>query len=343
MYESIGIDLGTSRAVISAVGEGILSSLDPQAAGCRPDSFLTENGEGTDRDAAVRDAEVVRGRMFEEGFLSPDRTRFVLKEAIARFGDGACERVLLSIPCGFGEVEETALSEMAIEAGAKEVYLVYTPIAALCGNGLDLGTNAVVVDIGKERTDVIAACHGRIFYKKTYPVGGASFDRAIARYLLARHKVEVDLSAAEEVKIKIGTVWVSNERKSTEVRGRDATNGDYCKVCISSEEMFAALEEPMSALIEGVCETITRIPADCVQEVFDTGILLSGGGCLLEGIDKMIGGVTGVNTSRLFEPRDTVAKGLAYLLDTDKNQKTAGTRNISRYTMKTMGKPKEGA
>ncbi len=336
MYESIGIDLGASRVAVSAVGEGILSSLDPQTAVCRPDSFLTKNGEQTDRNDVVPDVEVASDRMFGEGFLSPECIRYVLRETIARFSGGTCGRVLLSIPCGFGEVEETALSEMAVEAGAEEVYLVYAPIAALCGNGLDLAVSAVVVDIGKTRTDVIAVCHGRIFYKKTYPVGGESFDRAIAHYLLKHHKVEIDPLAAEDVKLKIGTVWVSSEKKTTEVRGRDATNGDYCKVRISSEEMFTALEEPMAALIEGVCETITRIPADCVQEVFDTGILLSGGGCLLDGIDKMIGGVTGVNTSRLCEPRDTVAKGLAHLLDTAKNPKSAGTRNISRYTMKKM-------
>ncbi len=338
MYESIGIDLGASRVVVSAAGREILSAIDSQTEG-----FLTDKGKEKDRSAAGGDAEVVRGRLFGEASLTPDQTRLVLKEVIERFSGGACGRVLLSIPCSFSEVEETALTEMAIEAGAAEVYLVYSPIAALCGNGLDLGVNAVVVDIGMERTDVIAVCHGRIFYKKTYPVGGISFDRAIARYLLNRHRVEVDLASAEDVKLKIGTVWVSSERKTTEVRCRDATNGDYCKVRISSEEMFAALEEPMAALIEGVCETITKIPADCVQEVFDTGILLTGGGCLLEGIDKMIGGVTGVNTSRLCDPRDTVAKGLAHLLDVDKNPRAVGTRNISRYTMKKMVKPKGGA
>ena len=343
MYESIGIDLGSSRVVVSTAGVGIVSSIDPQAVPRLPEGFLTENGERTDQNAAVRDAEVVRGRMFGESTISPEKTRLVLKEAIERFGGGACERLLLSIPCSFSEVEEAALSEMAIEAGAAEVHLVYAPIAALCGSELDLGANAVLVDIGMTMTNVVAVCHGRIFYKKTYPVGGASFDGAIARYLLKRHKVEVDLATAETVKLGVGTVWVSSEEKTIEVRGRDATNGDYCKIRVSSEEMFTALEEPMAALIEGVCETITKIPADCVHDVFDTGILLSGGGALLQGIEKMIGGITGVNTSHLVAPRDAVATGLAHLLDEAKDQKALGTRNISRYIMKKMVKAKGGA
>ena len=99
----------------------------------------------------------------------------------------------------------------------------------------------------------------------------------------------------------------------------------------------------MAALIEGVCKTITKIPSDCVQDVFDTGILLTGGGCLLEGIDKMISGVTGVNASRLANPRRTVAEGLVRLLSTEENFQAAGTHNISRYMMKSSARPKEGA
>ena len=340
MYKNIGIDLGASKVVVSAAKVGILSCRDAVLAFRSEDGSLLGIGDEMDRNATERDGGVILRRVFHDSPVVPEYTQAALAECIREWTGAGCGRLLLSIPCNFSEVEETALAEMAVNAGASEVYLVYSPIAALVGNDLDLDINAILVDIGATRTNMIAVCHGRIFCKKTYEVGGESFDRAIADYLLRQHKVKVDLATAEKVKLSVGTVWIGNEKRTTDVHGRDTTNGDYCTVRISSEEMFAALEEPMAALIEGVCETITKIPADCVQEVFDTGVLLSGGGCLLEGIDKMIGGVTGVNASRLRDPREAVAMGLADLLG--KDLKAAGTRNISRYIMKTAAKPKGG-
>ena len=198
------------------------------------------------------------------------------------------------------------------------------------------------MDIGAFRTDILTVCHGRIFYKRTIAAAGKNFDLAVARYLYDKHKVKISEETAEQVKIKVGTVWGGNEKKCLDVRGRDVTNGDYCTVRISSEEMFAALEEPMAALIEGVCDAITKIPPDCVNAVFDTGILLSGGGCLLDGIDKMISGVTGVVVTRLSDPANTVARGLSALLESVAEPKTAGTLNISRYVMKMAAEPQRG-
>lgn len=340
MYKSIGIDLGASKVTVSAEKVGILSTEDVPSVPRGENASLLGIGAGKDSSSAIGDGGVIPHRVFTESPVVTEHTPAIIAKCIEQWGDPPCDRILFSIPCNFSEVEESALGEMAVNAGASKAYLVYSPIAALIGNDLGLDISAIVVDIGATRTNMIALCHGRIFYKKTFAVGGDSFDRAIADYLLRKHKVQIDAEAAETVKIKVGTVWIGNERRTVEVHGRDMTNSDYCTVRVSSEEMFAALEEPMAALIEGVCETITKIPADCVQDVFDIGILLSGGGSLLEGIDKMIGGVTGVNASRLHDPRETVAMGLAELLGRD--LEAAGTRNVSRYIMKTAVKPKGG-
>ena len=139
---------------------------------------------------------------------------------------------------------------------------------------------------------------------------------------------------AETVKMKVGTVWVGNERRIAEAHGRDVTNGDYCSAHISSDEMFSALEDPMAVLMEGICDAITKIPPDYVREVFDTGILLSGGGSLLDGIDLMISGVTGINTVRMNDPENTTVRGLALLAERAAAVAGTGTRNISRYIMK---------
>ncbi len=343
MHEGIGIDLGYAKIAVSS-GDGVcIRTENSLVALRREDGSFLGIGESADRYVANAGGEVVLRRMFKEGIVAPEFTRAAIAQVLSRFvPKGGIRRVFLSIPCSFGDVEEGALAEMAVQAGADEVYLVYSPLAALAGNDIELVRSAMIVDIGAVRTNVLTVCHGRIFYKKTFSVGGQSFDRAIADYLLKKHKVKISLETAEEIKVRIGTVWVANEKKCLDVRGRDATNGDYCTVRISSEEMFAALEEPMATLIEGICHAITKIPTDCVQEVFDTGILLSGGGCLLDGIDKMISGVTGVDTGRLTDPEHTVARGLATLLNTLDSPQNAGTLNISRYIMKAAATPQRG-
>ena len=343
MQTKIGIDLGDAGIAVSMVGDKSIHKKNAVVAIHREDgSFLGIGGE-SDRYVAGDGGEVVLRRIFRDGAVIPEYTRAAMAEIISRYrtsGDGC--RVLLSVPCSIGDVEEGALTEMAIDAGADEVYLVYAPLAALVGNGIELGRGAVIVDIGSTRTDILTVCHGRILYKKAITAAGRSFDLAVLRYLYEKHKVRISSETAEQVKIKVGTVWVGNEKKHIDVRGRDVTNGDYCTVRISSEEMFAALEEPMAALIEGVCEAITKIPPDCVNDVFDTGILLSGGGCLLDGIDKMIGGVTGVAVTRLSDPANTVARGLSTLLETVREPRAAGTLNISRYIMKAAAEPQRG-
>ena len=343
MRTRIGIDLGDAGIVVSKVGDACIHKESAVVALHREDGSFLGIGGDTDRYEAAGGGEVVLRRIFKDGAVIPEYTRAAMAHLISRYrtSDGGC-RVLLSVPCSIGDVEEGALAEMAIDAGADEVYLVYSPLAALIGNGIDLGGGAVIVDIGATRTDILTVCHGRIFYKKTVEAAGKSFDLAVSQYLYDKHKVRISAETAEQVKVKVGTGWVGNEKKYIDVRGRDMTNGDYCTVRISSEEMFAALEEPMAALIEGVCDAITKIPPDCVNDVFDTGILLSGGGCQLDGIDKMIGGVTGVAVTRLSDPANTVARGLATLLETVTEPRSAGTLNISRYIMKAAAEPQRG-
>ncbi len=341
MRKRIGIDLGASKIVVSAAGEGILSRENALVALSRENGAFLGIGGDTDRYYSLESEEVTLNRIFRDGIVVPDYTKAAIARCLSRYGDGSAGQVCLfmSIPCGFSEVEESALAEVAVQAGASECYLIYSPIAALAGSGIDLRQSSVIVDIGAARTNILTICHGRIFHKATFTAAGNGFDRAILDYLLEKHKVKISQQTAEAIKIKIGTVWVGNEKKYIDVRGRDATNGDYCTVRLCSDEMFTALEEPMAALIEGVCDAITKIPADCVQEVFDTGILLSGGGSLLDGLDKMISGVTGVSTALLNTPEDTVGLGLAALLAGADTPTEAGTLNITRYCMKKAAVP----
>lgn len=331
MYTHIGIDLGAAKVAVSAPGGGILSlSHTPVYLEA---SALPDAGQSADRGHG----DVGEGRasapVFRDNIVIPEHTAAMIRGVLEREDVSPESALLFGIPCSFSEIEESALVELALGAGAREAHLVYSPLAALVGNELDPGMGAIVVDIGAARTDILVMARGRIVYKKTQKVGGNDFDTAIMEYVRRMHKVDISPETAETVKKKVGTVWIGDEKRAVEVSGRDLTNGDYCTVRIVSEEMFTALEEPTATLIEGICTAITRIPPDLVREVFDTGILLSGGTAQLEGLDRMISGVTGVNATPMNDPIHTVARGLAILAG-EKMPSGVGTGNISRYIMK---------
>ncbi len=340
--KTVGIDLGASKIITATEnGETLFHEAAYVALDRENGAFL---GIGTDAQRYVGkdSARAVVHRIFDERIVVPSYTKAAISHSLMHIDNAEGVRLFMSIPCSFEEVEEAALAEMAIQAGASDVHFIYSPLAALAGNGLDPRDSGIVVDIGATRTDVMILCHGRIFYKNTYAAAGSAFDRAIAEYLLRKHKIRISMASAELIKQKIGTVWVGKEKKYVDVQGRDAKSNECCSVRICSEEMFTALEEPMAALIEAVCDAITRIPSDGVREVFDTGILLCGGGCLLDGLDKMISGVTGVNAMRLRNPDETVAMGLSTLHTKIPSAKEAGTLNISRYFIKNAVNPQEG-
>ena len=331
MYTHIGIDLGASTVAVSTPGEGILSLVRapmlPEVTRFSVAGDAALQGHGSVGEGSTSTP------VFRENIVIPEYTAAMIKAVLDREDVAPAPTLLLGIPCSFSEVEESALVEMALGAGAGTARLVYSPLAALVGNGLDPGMAAIVVDIGAARTDILVMARGRIVYKKTHRVGGIDFDAAIVRYAHSVHRVAITPETAERVKAAVGTVWIGDEKRAIEVSGRDITNGDYCTVRIISEEMFTALEEPTATLIEGICTAITRIPPDLVREIFDTGILLSGGTALLEGLDKMISGVTGVNAARMNDPIHTVAEGLSQLAaEGVLGGVTNG--NITRYIMK---------
>ncbi len=338
MRNRIGIDMGAAYTVVSAPGEGILTREASLVALSEADGSLLGIGSDAEEIVHLEDTATRKYPLREGGLLS-EYTKAILARSLSRAVSEEGARIFLSVPCEMSENEENTLCELAIQAGAGEAYSVYSPIAALVGAGIDLAGSAMVLDIGAKHTDILTLCHGRIQYKKTYSIGGDDFDRSIAGYMKQHHRVLIGRETAEVVKQKLGTVWVGEEKRYLDVRGIDEGSGEPCIVRLCSEEMFQALEEPMSNLIAGICEAVTKIHTDSVQDVFDTGILLAGGAVLLDGLDKMVSGVTGIATTLLPDAEGVVARGLAILLETVSEPKKAGTSNISRYCMKTATLP----
>lgn len=338
MQAGLGIDLGSSAVIASKPGVGIVFGEAAIAAVSNSDGRLLALGSDAENILTHnRNSDVKLYRPFKDSIIVRDYTHRILSRCISNSIKNADKnsgplRVLVSIPCNFSEVEESALCELCVQAGASEAYLVYSPIASLVGSGM-LGTSSLSVNIGASHTDIMLICRGRIFYKSTVSTGGNAFDLAIANYINEKYNVKISMRTAEAIKTGIGTVWMGSDRKFLDIKGKDNL-GVVRTVRISSDEMFVALEEPTSAILDALCKAISKIPTDCVNTVFDKGILLCGGGSTLDGLDKMISGVTGVKAVLLKNPISVTSLGLAKMLEKLPERISHGTLNISREYIK---------
>ena len=224
-------------------------------------------------------------------------------------------RLLLSIPCSLSEEEEAAICELAHTAGYKEALLVYSPVAALIGDGHSLEKTFLSVNIGVRSTDVVVLADGEIVYRASVPVGGISFSQAITGYVYRKYGVRLLLANAEEVKKQIGTVWVDGESAHMDVAVRAAGRAPE-HIRLTSDDMFTALEEPCAKVLEAIYNAATMVPLNAVNGLLSEGIYLSGGGALLRGLREMIEGVTGFRTTVVKNPSDAVTLGLARILPT---------------------------
>ncbi len=336
MQKRLGIDLGSSSVVISKPTSGIISKEEAIVAVKRENNALLAIGNEAEKlFSHNKSGEVRIVRPLKENIITKEYTQNLIFTALRNeVSEGDSVSALISVPCCLSEVEESALREVASLAGVSETYLVYSPIAALVGGGVTLDRSSLTVNIGAARTDILLICRGRIFHKSTLDVAGDDFDLAIANYINDKYGVRISLRTAEAIKINIGTVWLSSDRKFVDVKGRDARTKEVRTVRISSDEMFTALEEPTSAIVGAVCNAIAKIPTDCVNEVFEKGIMLCGGGSTLDGLDKMIGGITEVRTRLLENPLEVVSLGLSKIIDTMPPKLPRGAINISREYLK---------
>ncbi len=335
MRSQIGIDIG-SFITVSAPGEGILSK-EPAPLG-QWEEKVPSTGPVVKQFYQLSSLkEPVQAEPEKGGDAVPDCTRAVIRSCIERFtGEESSPTVLLSVPCDYADEEEQALAEIALSAGAGRAYLVSAPIAALAGNMVDLGQSAVIVDIGATKTNIAVISNGRLFDKSCSESTGRAFDDAIVSYLLSRYRLRITKEAAVAIKHSIGTVWLEEAEESLEIHGLDAGSGAPRSLRLAAEEMYTALEEPMALLMEDICQTITKIPAECIEDIFETGILLTGGGSRLDGIDRMIAGISGVKTTCMPCAEDAVAEGLAFLLEEREELALSfpeATLDVTRYYM----------
>ena len=338
MRKDIGIDLGTATVLVYVQGKGIVLK----------EPSVVAIDRNTDKILKVdREAQMMLGRTpgnitairpLRDGVIS--QYEYTLR-MIQYFIKKACgnaffaPRVIICVPSGITEVEERAVVDAATQAGAKNTYLIEEPVAAAIGAGIDISTpnGHMIVDIGGGTTDIAVISLGGVVVSESIKVAGDKFDEAIIRYVRRRHNVLIGERTAEEIKIKVGAAWQRDEPRVIEVKGRCLVRGLPKLVRISSAEMPDALEEPITAIIEAVCSVIERTPPELVGDILYNGIVMTGGGSLLYGLDRLIANVTGIKTRVADKAVSCVALGTGMSLEHITNI-PEGAINISRQRQK---------
>ena len=335
MATEVGIDLGTANVLIYIKGKGIVLNEPSVVAVNRDTDEILAIGEEARQMLGRTPANIIAVKPMKDGVISDyDITERMLKYFIRKTcGSGRFFKpvIMVCVPSSVTEVEKRAVREAASEAGGKEVYLMEEPLAAAIGAGLDVTEpdGKMVIDIGGGTTDIAVIALGGIVTATSIKVAGDEFDDAIIRYMRKVHKLYIGERMGEDIKKSIGTAWPRTEEVTMECSGRDLVTGLPKRVTISSEEMMEAIEEPLNTICEAVHSVLEQTPPELAADISTSGIVITGGGALLSGIDRRVAERTGMDVRIADDPKSCVAIGTGKALDElDKLQRIGkgGTR-----------------
>lgn len=317
----LGIDLGTANTLVYIRGKGIVIR-EPSVVAIRSDTReVLAVGEEAKRMIGRTPGNIVAIRPMRDGVIADfDVTQEMLKYFIRKAMKRPLvvhPRVVISVPSGVTEVEKRAVYEAARQAGAREAYLIEEPMAAAIGAGLPVHepTGSMVVDIGGGTSEVAVISLGGIVTSRSLRIGGNKIDDAIIFYIKKEYNLMIGERTAEEIKITIGSAYPKEEEQDMEVRGRDLVTGLPKTLRITSSEILEALKEPVSQIVEAIKLTLEKTPPELAADIMDKGIMLTGGGALLDGIDKLIAQETGMPVHIAEAPLDCVAVGTGRALE----------------------------
>ena len=320
MSRGIGIDLGTATVLVYVKGKGIVLKEPSVVAIDKNTGEILKVGTEARKMLGRTPGNITALRPLRDGVISQyDVTLKMIKYFIRQaLGNSFFKpNVIICVPSGITEVEERAVVDAATQAGARHTYLVEEPVAAAIGAGIDISrpNGQMVVDIGGGTTDIAVISLGGVVVAQSLKVAGDRFDDAIIRYVRKRYNVLIGERTAEEIKIRIGGAWQREEPRYIEVKGRCLQKGLPRVIRLSSTEMPNALEEPITQIIEAVCAVIEKTPPELIGDILYNGIIMTGGGSLLYGLDRLIANVTGVKTKVADKAVSCVAIGTGKALD----------------------------
>ncbi|WP_102401434.1 rod shape-determining protein [Haloimpatiens massiliensis] len=317
----LGIDLGTATVLVYIKGKGVILKEPSVVAIDRVNNRVLAVGEEARQMIGRTPGNIVAIRPLKDGVISDyDITEKMLKHFIKKACGRkkmAAPRVVVCVPCQATEVEKRAVRDAAMNARAKKVFLIEEPLAAAIGAGLDItkASGNMVIDIGGGTTDIAVISLGGMVVRSSIKVAGDTFDEAIIKYIRKKHKLMIGERTAEDLKINIGSAYEREEVCSMEIRGRDLITGLPKNINVSSNEMREALIEAVGAIAECAHSVLERTPPELAADIADKGIVMTGGGALLNGLDKLIESITKVPVYIADEAVSCVAIGTGKMLD----------------------------
>ena len=315
MTKDMGIDLGTANTLVYIKGQGIVVR-EPSVVAIRDDSKeVLAVGEEAKRMIGRTPGNIVAIRPMKDGVIADfDVTQsmlsYFIQKAAAKKGV-VSPRIAICVPFGVTEVEKRAIEEAARTAGAKDAFLIEEPMAAAIGAGLRIEEpeGNMVVDIGGGTSEIAIISLGGIVTAKSIRLGGDELDEAIVNYVKKEYSLMIGERTAEDVKIRIGSACKEGEEMEMEIRGRDLISGLPKTMQISSSEVRDALRDPVNSIVDGIKSTLEKTPPELASDIMENGIMLTGGGALLQGLDKLVKEETGMPVKIAENPLDCVAIG----------------------------------
>lgn len=310
----IGIDLGTTSVIVYMNGKGIiLREPSVVAVDTRNDTVLAV-GEDAYEMIGKTPAYISAIRPLREGVISDHvLTEFMIKEYLKKTSASLMvkPRVAICVPSAITDVESRAVIQAAVSAGARAVYLVEEPIAAAIGAGIDIreANGVLVVDIGGGTTDVALISLCGIVQSDSIKVAGNTFDQAIIRYIHRTYKLLIGERMAEKIKIELASVYDISAEKTITVKGRNLATGLPQKLEITQEELYPCMKDCSMEIVASVKRVLEKAPPELVGDIYSNGIILTGGGSLLHGLDSFLSEHIKVPVKRAEEPTDSVAIG----------------------------------
>jgi len=312
----IGIDLGTASILVYVKGKGVVLREPAVVAYDKDQERIVEIGEEARLMLGRTPGNIIAIRPLRHGVISDYTTtekmlKYFIRKAVGRNFFGRRPKICVCVPSGVTEVEKRAVEEATYNAGAREVTIIEEPIAAAIGAGIDIvrPVGNMVVDIGGGTTDIAVISMRGAVVSKSIKVAGDDFDEAIIRYIRKRHNLLIGDRTAEEVKINVGTCYKRPENISMDVRGRNLVTGLPQTVLITSDETEEALRETTAQIVEAIHGVMERTPPELAADIADRGIVLTGGGALLHGLEQLIEEKTGITTITAEDPLSCVAVG----------------------------------
>jgi len=332
--KDIGIDLGTASVLVYVKGKGVVLREPSVVAMDKNTGILLKVGADAQAMLGRTPGNIVAMRPLREGVISDyDMTERMLKEFLKKVTSFSLfkPRLLICVPSGITEVEERAVIDAGIQAGARRAYLIEEPVAAAIGAGIDITKpdGHMVVDIGGGTADIAVISLGGVVESDSIKTAGDKFDEAVVKYIRKKHNVLIGDRTAEELKVSIGCVFPRPEEITMEIKGRCLMTGLPRVFSVSSSEMIEAFEEVAGRILEAIHAVLERTPPELVADISTNGIIMTGGGSLVWGFDKLVESHTGIETHIAEDAISCVALGTGKSLD-NLDAMQDGTMNLSR-------------